>query len=32
MACDELLKGEPESAAIAASWVRTAIEDLEGNL
>ena len=30
MACDELLKGEPESAAIAAAMVRSAIEDLEG--
>ncbi len=28
-ACEELRKGRDESAAIAASWVRTAIEDLE---
>lgn len=31
-ACEELIKGQDDSAAIAASWVRTAIEDLEGNL
>lgn len=30
MACEELKKGREESGAIAASWVRTAIEDLEG--
>ena len=29
-AVEELEKGQDDSAAIAAYWVRTAIEDLEG--